>query len=231
MCTSELLILPELDDTQTEVQWDGRTCTDYARHKVPGNIHNNNNTLFHSVCACTTEVILQGVSSLNPWMWVVSQGARSCLVLGCFHSLSFWYLPAETKRLPHYGDFARYLCILLMTCTANKINHVNLVFHCCRNILQIEPANSKKCTCLHTLSYMLTDKQWKPCYPRLNMFFMHLLKMSKGFSTTPMHSRASKHGIPRQYMSVWLHHIAFNGVAPMCQTLGFPEPEEAQKET
>lgn len=87
-----------------------------------------------------------------PWMCLVSQGARSCLVLGCFHSWSFWYLPAGTKRLPHYGDFASYLCILLMTCTAKTINHVNLVFHCCRNVLQVEPANSKKCTCLHTLA-------------------------------------------------------------------------------
>jgi hypothetical protein len=40
----------------------------------------------------------------------------------------------------------------LMICTAKKINHVNLVFHCCRNILQIEAVNSKKCTCLHTLA-------------------------------------------------------------------------------
>jgi hypothetical protein len=39
-----------------------------------------------------------------------------------------------------------------MTCTAKMINHVNLVFHCCRDVLQVEPANSKKCTCLHTLA-------------------------------------------------------------------------------
>lgn len=165
-----------------------------------------------------------------PWMCLVSQGARSCLVLGRFHSWSFWHLPAGTKRLPHYGDFASYLCILLMTCTAKTINHVNLVFHCCRNVLQVEPANSKKCTCLHTLAICSQTSNESHAIPVSTCSSCICSKCQR--ASLPHQCIAE----PRYSKTVYVClapplHIAFKGVAPMCQMLGFPSSEDAQKET